>query len=108
MRLLPLVHGLLGAAVVLANVEKTIFLGPEPIPIPAQHPTLSDLRLDILTPASSSVRRRLEAAFPTDAAKHGKEAWLLLANLVKGQRYEVRVCWAATVRPMNPWRPERD
>lgn len=34
-----------------------------------------------------------------DASAGGKgtESWFLLEGLVPGQRYEVRVCWVATV-----------
>ncbi|KAK3387180.1 hypothetical protein B0H63DRAFT_151891 [Podospora didyma] len=88
------------AALVLANVEKTIFLGPAAVNIPLAHPTLDDLNLEVLTPASpptsSSLRTRLEAQFPTASHPCGKSTWLLLDNLEPGRRYEVRICWAAT------------
>ncbi|KAK0634637.1 hypothetical protein B0T17DRAFT_485745 [Bombardia bombarda] len=88
----------------LANVEKTIFLGPETVNVPLVHPTLSDLHIDTLRPSqnASSLRTRLEAEFPTAIPKprfpneRGKATWLLLDDLTPGQRYEVRVCWAAT------------
>lgn len=81
----------------LANVEKTIFLGPPTVNIPHQHPTLEDLRLDVLTPDNWSIRTRLPADFPTEKAPSGKTSWFLLDNLTPNQRYEVRVCWPATV-----------
>lgn len=31
----------------------------------------------------------------------GTDSWFLLANLVPGRRYEVRVCWLATVRCLS-------
>ncbi|KAB5586007.1 hypothetical protein GE09DRAFT_48247 [Coniochaeta sp. 2T2.1] len=85
----------------LANTEKTIFLGPPTINVPSQHPTISDLHLDVLTPHNNnnnffSLRTKLAAAFPTEKEPHGVESWFLLDNLTPGQRYEVRVCWAAT------------
>ncbi|KAK1836152.1 hypothetical protein QBC39DRAFT_297050 [Podospora conica] len=80
----------------LANTEKDIFLGPDPVPIPLAHPTLSDLHIDTLTPASSSLRTRLAASFPSPSHPKGEPAWLILDDLTPGQRYEVRVCWAAT------------
>ncbi|POR32294.1 Uncharacterized protein TPAR_07468 [Tolypocladium paradoxum] len=91
---------LLGTAVVLANVEKVIFTGPAPANIPLAKPTLSDLRLHALTPESSSVRTNLSRIFPADKgnAAQGRPAWLLLDGLTEGQRYELRVCWAAIVR----------
>jgi hypothetical protein len=84
---------------VAANVEKTIFLGPEPVTIPTQKPTLSDLRLDTLTPDEAwSLRTYIPAQFATDSKPQGEAYWAILDSLVPGQRYEVRVCWAATVR----------
>lgn len=81
----------------LANVEKTIFFGPETVNIPHQHPTLEDLRLDVLSPDTWSLRTRLAADFPTEKAPSGKTSWFLLDNLTPHQRYEVRVCWSAIV-----------
>ena len=85
---------------VLANTEKTIFLGPEPVTIPLTHPTLSDLRLHTLTPTTptnGTLRTQLSAQFPSPDHPQGTVTWLLLDNLTPNQRYEVRVCWAATV-----------
>ena len=82
-----------------ANVEKTIFLGPPPVNIPTQKPTLSDLNLPSLTPGNSSIRTELDRVFPSGPPDPvaGQATWLLLDNLVPGQRYEVRVCWSAVV-----------
>ena len=85
---ISLVHG---------NVEKTIFLAPEAIQIPQQHPNLGDLNLQLLSPSNSELRRQLPAAFPTPANPKGTAAWFLLEKLTPHQRYEVRICWAATV-----------
>ncbi|ROV97076.1 hypothetical protein VMCG_07495 [Cytospora schulzeri] len=87
---------ILGTPLVSANVEKTIFLGPEPINIPQQHPTLSDLNIDLLTPETWSLRTHLDAVFPTAESKRGTSTWLILDGLTEGQRYEVRICWLAT------------
>ncbi|KXX82772.1 hypothetical protein MMYC01_200741 [Madurella mycetomatis] len=81
---------------ILANTEKTIFLGPEPITIPSTQPLLSGLHLDTLTPVNGTLRTRLAAQFPTDAHPLGTATWFILDNLIPNQRYEVRVCWAAT------------
>jgi len=81
----------------LANVEKTIFVAPPTVNIPQQHPTIEDLHLDVLTPDNWSLRTRLAADFPNDKALEGKISWFLLDNLTPSQRYEVRVCWPATV-----------
>lgn len=85
----------------LGNVEKTIFLGPETVNIPHLHPTLEDLRLDVLTPDTWSLRTKLAADFPNEKAPAGQESWFLLDNLTPSQRYEVRVCWPATVSPTS-------
>jgi hypothetical protein len=85
------------AAPVVANTEKAIFLGPRTSNMPTSHPNLDDLRVDILTPKHWTLRTHLEAEFPSAESKHGKSTWLVLDQLTEGQRYELRVCWAATV-----------
>ena len=82
---------------VLANVEKTIFLGPEVIHISRAHPNLEDLHLEVITPSSWTLRSQIVATFPNPTNPKGTETWVLLDRLEQGQRYEVRVCWAATV-----------
>jgi hypothetical protein len=92
-----LIYALLYVQLCLANVEKTIFLGPPTVNIPHQHPTLEDLRLDVLTPENWSLRTKIPADFPTEKSRTGKISWYLLDNLTPHQRYEVRVCWPAIV-----------
>jgi len=83
---------------VKANVEKTIFLGPSPVALPNAHPGLDDLRLDVLDPARSLIlATQLAVQFPTAPAPRGLESWYLLRGLEDGRRYEVRICWPATV-----------
>ena len=89
---------LIWTTLVCANVEKTIFLAPKAIHIPIEHPNLDDLRLDTLTPSHLTLRRRLAASFPNNTHEKGTEAWFLLDGLKQDQRYEVRICWSATVR----------
>lgn len=81
-----------------ANTEKVIFLGPSPITIPLEHPTLSDLHLEALSPQYHTLRTHIEASFPTPSSENGQSTWYLLHRLAEGQRYEVRICWSATVR----------
>jgi len=99
---------------VTANTEKTIFLGPPRVSVPASHPSLASLLVDTLTPqpsTSSTIRTQLNASFPRDspylaslpvslrsknANELGTPSWFILDDLIPGQRYEVRVCWAAT------------
>lgn len=92
----------LGISLASANVEKTIFLGPEPVNIPNQQPSLSTLNIDTLTPEDWSLRTHLDATFPTEEFKRGSSSWFILDNLTEGQRYEVRICWLATVSPPPP------
>jgi hypothetical protein len=82
---------------ILANVEKTIFLGPATVNVPLSYSTLEDLHINTLTPQNWSLRTQLEAQFPTALQQNGKYTWLLLDRVTSGQRYEVRVCWAAAV-----------
>lgn len=98
----PLAHAysLLWCTAVLGNVEKTIFLGPDPINIhnPQQQPNIDTLNLEVLSPLNTTLRRAVPASFPTSTFSKGSEAWFLLDRLRAQQRYEVRICWAATVR----------
>lgn len=104
MRLLPVfVSFLPWITLSVANVEKTLFLGPEAIHIPQQHPNLDDLRLDVLKPSQSTLRTHLTASFPELPESKGTESWFLLDDLRQEQRYEVRICWAATVRWIGPY-----
>jgi hypothetical protein len=80
-----------------ANVEKTIFVAPAPNPIPPEDPGLDDLGLERLSPSNYIVRTMLNVSFPTDDAPRGTESWFYLEDLHPGKRYEVRVCWLATV-----------
>ncbi|SMQ54473.1 unnamed protein product [Zymoseptoria tritici ST99CH_3D7] len=86
----------------LGNTEKTIFVAPAAIILPNAGPRLADLKLDTLSSSSSSLQRPLSVAFPTEDAPQGRESWYLLQDLIEGQRYEVRVCWAA-VQPTEFW-----
>lgn len=88
---------LLCANTALANVEKTIFLAPPLATIPSEAPDVDDLGLERLSPENPVVRTQLNASFPTTEAPKGTDSWFFLENLTPGQRYEVRVCWLATV-----------
>ena len=84
--------------IVHANVEKTIFLAPSAATFPSEEPDLDDLGLERLSPENHVVRTRLNASFPSTETPEGTDSWFFLENLKPGQRYEVRVCWLATVR----------
>lgn len=79
-----------------ANVEKTIFRAPSVATIPAVDPSLDDLGLQRLSPANPALRTQLNASFPSEDSP-GTDSWYFLENLTPGQRYEVRICWLATV-----------
>jgi hypothetical protein len=81
---------------VKANVEKTIFLGPSPVALSDVRPSLGNLPLHGLSHAQTILPTQLPAQFPTESAPHGLESWYLL-QLEEGRRYEVRICWPATV-----------
>lgn len=87
---------LLLATPVRANTEKAIFNAPPVVNMPTQPPTLDSLGLDILTPDTSSLRTQVQAIFPDEGSPQGAATWFLLYNLTTSQRYEIRVCWAAT------------
>lgn len=81
-----------------ANVEKAIFLAPAPIALTNVLPAPGDLHLPALSPGVNSIlSTRLPVTFPTASAPHGLESWYLLRGLDEGRRYEVRICWPATV-----------
>ncbi|KAK6001527.1 hypothetical protein QM012_002858 [Aureobasidium pullulans] len=80
----------------IANVEKTIFTAPDSINFGDARPNLIDLRLDILSSKKLSVRTVLPVIFPTEYQPRGLSSWYILDGLRPGQRYEVRICWAAT------------
>jgi hypothetical protein len=99
---LPFIVTLVLVGTVNANVEKAVFLGPRPVAlavVPDGPPSLDALRLDTLLPVqgSSIVATQLPVQFPSVPAPRGYDAWYLLRGLQEGRRYEVRICWPATV-----------
>ena len=91
---------------ILANVEKTVFLTPAPISIPRDHPNLHDLQLAVLSPARWRLQHQIAASFPTASFNlRGTETWMLLEGLEEQRRYEVRICWLATVSNLDPHQP---
>lgn len=82
----------------VANVEKTIFIAPSALTIPLDHPTFENLHLQTLSPENSTIRTQLHSGFPSDIFPRGPASWFILSDLTEGQRYEVRICWPATVR----------
>jgi hypothetical protein len=85
-----------------ANVEKTIFLGPDTVTLPHVGPSLDDLRLHVLSHSQTILPTQLAVQFPSEPVPHGLESWYLLQNLEAGRRYEVRICWPATVSACQP------
>lgn len=87
------------ASIVRANTEKVVFLAPDAAEISSRHDSLNDVRLEVLTPSadSSSIRTILTPSLPTEEDLVGTASWFVLYNLTTAQRYELRVCWAASV-----------
>lgn len=95
---LPAVSLIALVAEAVANTEKVIFTAPSAITIPNIRPGLDDLNLDTLSPAGlRTLETSLAVQFPSDTAPRGVQSWYLLKDLEPGRRYEVRVCWPATV-----------
>lgn len=81
------------ATLTLANSEKTIFLAPPALALPDTHPPFPYLTL---TPHNPILRTALPRTPPTDDDHPtGRTTWFLLSSLHPGQRYELRVNWAA-------------
>jgi hypothetical protein len=97
MLLLPILSFICLAVPAIANVEKTIFTAPDSTSFGDARPNLIDLRLNILSSQRLSVRTVLPVIFPTEKHPRGLSSWYILDSLRPGQRYEVRICWAATV-----------
>lgn len=102
MLLLPILSFICLAVPAIANVEKTIFTAPESANFGDARPNLSNLRLDILSLERLSIRTALPVIFPTEKHPRGLSSWYTLNSLRPGQRYEVRICWAATVLSKRP------
>ncbi|KAI5274352.1 hypothetical protein E4T47_02593 [Aureobasidium subglaciale] len=80
----------------VANVEKTIFTAPDSVAFGDARPNLIDLQLVSLSSKKFAVRTVLPVVFPVEKHPRGLSSWYLLDGLRPGQRYEVRICWAAT------------
>jgi hypothetical protein len=85
-----------------ANVEKIVFLAPDPSTMPSASPNLDSLCLEPLAPSTSTLHKLLPVRFPSKQHPHGRQSWYLLRGLRPGRRYEVRVCWAASVSAETP------
>lgn len=86
----------------VANVEKTIFLGPAAVALSNVRPALQGLGLQVLSPANTILPIQVPVQFPSESAPHGLESWYLLRGLDDRRRYEVRICWPAT-QPADFW-----
>ena len=86
---------------VFANVEKTIFLGPSAVTLSDVRSRVDDLHLHVLSSRDPILPTQLSVSFPSTSQPHGLESWYLLGGLKEGARYEVRICWPATVRSFS-------
>lgn len=82
---------------VSANVEKTIFKAPKPSLLQSHQAMFDDLEIERLSPKTPSTRTYIAASFPSEESPKGFESWFYLDSLEPGQRYEVRICYLATV-----------
>ena len=82
---------------ITANTEKTIFSAPELTSLSQSGPSLAALQVEALSPARSQIRTAVPVVFGDTVNSHGNQSWYILSNLTPGRRYEVRVCWPATV-----------
>ena len=81
----------------LANVEKSIFLAPGPnVGLPPST-SLEYLQHNGIRQWPASRQVAVPAAFPDVNHPLGSYTWFLFEDLRPHQRYEVRICWAATV-----------
>lgn len=80
----------------LANTEKVIFSAP-PTETLSELYDLKEEVFQIINTANPSLRASLPVSFPTIDRPKGLDSWYRLERLEEGRRYEVRVCWAATV-----------
>jgi hypothetical protein len=85
-------------ALVAANVEKTIFIAPESIIIPNVSPGLEDLCLEHISLSAPRIQKSISVGTATEVQPLGEQSWYLITDLVPGTRYEVRICWPASVR----------
>ncbi|KAH9845269.1 GPI-Mannosyltransferase II co-activator [Teratosphaeria destructans] len=76
-----------------ANTEKAVFTAPPPTAF--TEASLDHLSLHTFSPHRLSRRLSLPVAFPDEARPRGLDSWYTLERLTQGQRYEVRICWAA-------------
>ena len=81
----------------LGNVEKIIFKGPSPLAIPSEGPSLENLQLLTINPANATLRTPIQPMWRDEEFPAGTTSWFIMHNLTEGQRYELRLCWAATV-----------
>jgi hypothetical protein len=81
----------------LANTEKAIFTAPDATSFTDSNPSLDVLQLQSFTHIDNTLRTSLNVVFPGEETPQGSDHWFLLRDLNPQQRYELRVCWAATV-----------
>lgn len=82
---------------IAANTEKVIFSAPDLISLSKSGPSLAALSLETLSPSQTQLRTTIPVTFGDTVNPRGNQSWYILSNLTPSKRYEVRVCWAATV-----------
>ncbi|CAD6505690.1 BgTH12-01180 [Blumeria graminis f. sp. triticale] len=87
---------LLGISPVFSNTEKTTVVGPKIFVPLNRHIALGHINLKVLSPHHTPFRTHIKSTFPNDLSKIGRTSWFIMGDLIEGQKYEVRICWAAT------------
>ncbi|WEW56345.1 hypothetical protein PRK78_001788 [Emydomyces testavorans] len=84
---------------VWANVEKTVFIAPpaDAAELPSSLRPANLANIDTLSPSARSIRKHLDASFSSEKDPLGVRSWFHLVDLRPGQRYELRICWLATL-----------
>ena len=82
-----------------ANVEKTIFIAPSGSDVTyiSERRALAALNIETLSPGSNTLRRAISRTGTSRESSVVTSTWYSLTDLNPAQRYEVRICWAATV-----------
>ena len=84
-------------SVVLANTEKIIFITPEIVTNSKLNQLTERIDIPAIYPESGRTHIKLPVDFGTSENPNGCQSWYLLRALEKGRRYEIKLCWAATV-----------
>lgn len=92
--MLWIIYTLVQALIVEANTEKVIFVASS-TPPPGKDAIQG---FGYAIGPDSRVEQHLEISLNTEAGPHSAVRWYELRNLTAQNRYEVKICWPASVR----------